>query len=123
MSKFIHHDRIDREWFGEEDGYDVIETNDGFNVYQNSMHLGCFDTLQEATDYANEQADEDDRKHSEEERQRIVEARELGKFRRVAGEIADVACFQINRQAAGFSSRYPNQHLLEEVISVLQQRV
>jgi hypothetical protein len=62
VGKFIHEETITRDGFGEEDGYDIIETNDGFNVYQRSMHLGCFDTLQEATDYANEEADMDVRR-------------------------------------------------------------
>lgn len=74
MSKFIHHETITRDWFGEEDGYDVIETDDGFNVYRHSMHLGCFDDLDAACKYAEEEADADDQRHAEDEERRRIEA-------------------------------------------------
>lgn len=79
MSKFIHHESITRDWFGEEDAYDVIETNDGFNVYQNSMHLGCFDSLDEACKYAEEQADNDDERREIE--QKTAEGAAINKAR------------------------------------------
>jgi hypothetical protein len=100
--KFIHEDTVTREWMGEEDGYDIIETDDGFNVYQRSMHLGCFGSLEEATNYANQQCDEDEQRRDDARKtaegaainkaraERAVKAMKGGGYEATADLIADL---------------------------------
>ncbi len=123
MDKFIHHERITRDWMTEEQGFDVIETGDGFNVYENSVNVITFDTLEEAIEEAERLADLEDQRHSAEERQKIVEAREAKLLKSEAEEIANVACFLINQQGAKFQTRYARQAILEHLIPILEARV
>jgi hypothetical protein len=123
MEKFIHHERITSDWMSEEEGFDVIEDSEGFKVYENSMVLAERDTLEEAIEEAERLRAEEDSKHSSEERQKIVEAREAKLFEAEAEEIANVACFLINARARKFQTRYAAQGLLEHVIPLLQARV
>jgi hypothetical protein len=123
MSKFIHHDRATSDWMDEEDGFDLIETDDGFHVYRRDRMEETYDTLDEATDAMHRLLEEEDAKHSEEERKRVVEAREKKLFQTEAEEIADIACLIINRRARNFQTRYAAQGLLEHVIPILQARV
>jgi hypothetical protein len=122
MSRFIHEDTITRDSFGEEDGYDIIQTDDGFTVYQSSMTLETFDTLDEATKYANERADEDEAAIADEERRRIIMAREKGQIRSIAREIADAAAFLIEQRAGKLCDPNAKREVREEVQTMLGWR-
>jgi hypothetical protein len=58
---FEHEETISGRFASEMDGvghFDIIHTHDGFEVYQGDggLHLGCFDTLEDAVDDAKKEA-------------------------------------------------------------------
>lgn len=123
MGKFIHHDRSTSDWMDEEDGFDLIETDDGFHVYRRDRMEETYDSLDEATEAMHRLNEEADAEHSEQERKRIVEAREAKLLKLEAREIADTACFLINQRGAKFQHPYARQAILEHLIPILEQRV
>lgn len=45
MSLFIHHESVMPAHGGDEDGFDIVETSDGFTIWHQSMSYGDFTTL------------------------------------------------------------------------------
>jgi hypothetical protein len=124
LRKFIHHDRASSDWMAEDEGFDVIETEDGFHVYDRDRMEETYDTLEEATEAMHRLLEEADATHTEEERKQIAAARERKRIKIVAEEIASLACFNINQRRAEFpATRYAAQALLEETIEILKARV
>ena len=69
MEKFIHHERVPVEGGSEEDAYDVIEDEDGFNVVRDGHYMTPFDTLAEAVAVAYQLAEQEEN-HIKEQRRK-----------------------------------------------------
>jgi hypothetical protein len=124
MSRFIHHDRVSSDWMDEDDGFDLIETRDGFHVYRQDRVEETYDTLDEATEAMHRLLQEADDGHTAEEREKLAAAREAKQIKAEAREIADLTAVMINARRAKFpATRYAAQGLLEEVIEILKARV
>jgi hypothetical protein len=61
VGKFIHHESFQPEYGQEGDGYDVIETDDGFGVWHHSMEVHSAHYLSDANAEAERLANEFDR--------------------------------------------------------------
>jgi len=69
MEKFIHHERVSVEGGSEEDAYDVIEDEDGFNVVRDGHYMTPFETLAEAVAVAYQLAEQEEN-HIKEQRRK-----------------------------------------------------
>jgi hypothetical protein len=124
LRKFIHHDRASSDWMAEDEGFDVIETEDGFHVYDRDRLEETYDTLDEATEAMHRLLEEADAAHTEEERKKLAAAREAKALKVEAAEIANITSIIINQRRLKFpATTYAAQALLEEVIAQLQWRV